>query len=156
MTIELTVPGEPQGKLRAKAVRIGKHVSTYTPGKTVKFETYIRELFAVKYSDFVPLEGALMLKFIAWVSIPMSTSKKKKILMQEGVIRPTKKPDVDNIEKLILDALQSLAFKNDSQFVSVLSFKYFSERPRLEIKIEEAKFNEWIREKLDKIDSVTS
>ena len=156
MKIELTVPGEPQGKLRAKAVRIGKHISTYTPDKTVKYETYIRELFATKYPEFVPLENALLLKFIAWVSIPKSTSKKKKILMQKGEIRPTKKPDIDNIFKVILDALQSLAFRNDSQFVAALPLKYYSERPRLEIKIEEAKFNEWIREKLDKIDSVTS
>jgi len=156
MKIELVVPGEPQGKLRAKAVRIGPHVSTYTPDKTVKFETYIRELFAVKYPDFVPMEGALILKFIAWISIPKSTSKKKKILMQKGVLRPTKKPDIDNIEKLILDALQSLAFKTDSQVVAVLSFKYCSERPRLEIKIEEAKFDEWIRNRLDKIDPFTS
>jgi len=156
MIIELTVPGEPQGKLRAKAVRMGKHISTYTPDKTVKYETYIRELFATKYPEFVPLEGALMLKFIAWVSIPKSTSKKKKILMQKGEIRPTKKPDIDNILKVILDALQSLAFNNDSQFVASVPLKYYSERPRLEIKIEEARFDEWIRKRLDKIDSVTS
>lgn len=156
MKIELVVPGEPQGKLRAKAVRIGEHVSTYTPDKTVKFETYIRELFAVKYPDFVPMEGALILKFIAWVSIPKSTSKKKKVLMQQGVIRPTKKPDIDNILKVILDALQSVAFRNDSQFVAGLPLKYYSERPRLEIRIEEAKFDEWIRKRLDKIDPFNS
>jgi len=139
--IQLTVPGEPQGKQRAKSARIGTgpkaYIKTYTPERTVNYETYIKQLFVVKYPDFVPVEGALELELTASCTIPASTSKKRKALMESNEIRPTKRPDVDNLVKIVMDALESLAYKNDSQIVDESTHKFFSIRPGLDIKIYE-------------------
>lgn len=131
--ISLTVPGEPQGKQRARWSPHGTH----TPQKTINYETYIKELFANKYRDFLPLESPLIMNLWIGLLIPKSTSKKKKMLMDEDFIRPIKRPDIDNIIKVVFDALQGLAFKNDSQFIQVLASKYYTEKPRLEIVIYE-------------------
>ena len=127
----LTIPGEPQGKLRPRWSPVG----TYTPKKTLNYEAYIKELFAVSYPEFIPLEGALMMKLEILLMIPKSTSKKKRKLMEERIIRPTKKPDFDNTIKTVCDALEGLAYKNDSQIVTSITHKFYSPRPRLEIEI---------------------
>jgi Holliday junction resolvase RusA-like endonuclease len=129
--IALTIPGEPQGKQRPRVSKFG----TYTPKKTVNYETYIKELFAIKYPNFIPLEGPLKMELYIYVLIPSSASKKKIRLMENGELLPTKRPDVDNIEKLVFDALEKLAYKNDSQICRVTKIKDYSRRPRLEITI---------------------
>jgi len=133
--ITLIVPGEPQGKLRPKAFRRGAHLGIYSPAKTVNYETYIKEMFAISYPDFVPLEGALRMTLTAWMMIPKSTSKKKAKLMDERIIRPAKKPDISNILKSVEDALNKLAYHDDSQIVTAIVHKFYSMRPRLEIEI---------------------
>lgn len=131
--INLRAPGEPMGKQRPRWSKFG----TYTPKKTLNYETYIKELFVHKYPKPVPMERALEIKIKAYLMIPASASKKKKALMEENKIKPTKKPDVDNCLKIALDALQGLAFKNDSQIVRADVSKQWSHTPRLEIRIRE-------------------
>lgn len=139
--IQLAIPGEPQGKQRAKAARIGKgptaYIKTYTPEKTVNYETYIKELFAIKYPDFIPVESELKMELQAWLMIPASASKKKRKLMQDLALKPGKRPDVDNVLKVVMDALEKLAYKNDSQIVEAHLYKFYAERPRLDIRISE-------------------
>ena len=129
--ITLTIPGEPRGKQRSKWFKHG----TYTPEKTVSYESYIKELFAIKYPEFIPLDSALTIQVWAGLLIPKSTSKKKEGMMKLGIIKPTKSPDADNILKTVMDSLEKLAYKNDSQIVRVVMDKDYSERPRLEITI---------------------
>jgi len=129
--ITLTIPGEPKGKQRPRWQKLG----TYTPKDTVNYESYIKELFAIKYPDFIPLDSALTVQIWAGLLMPKSTSKKKEGMMKLGIIKPTKRPDVDNILKTVMDALEKLAYKNDSQIVRVVIDKDYSERPRLEITI---------------------
>ena len=92
-------------------------------------------MFVISYPDFIPLEGPLRMQLIAWLMILKSTSKKKAKLMEERIIRPDKKPDWDNLGKVVSDALEGLAYKNDSQIVTGIIHKYYSVRPRLEIEI---------------------
>ena len=129
--ISLTIPGEPRGKQRPRWQKFG----TYTPKETVSYEAYIKELFAIKYPDFIPLDSALTVKIWAGLLMPKSTSKKKEGMMKLGILEPTKRPDVDNILKAVMDALEKLAYKNDSQICHVVIDKDYSDRPRLEITI---------------------
>ena len=129
--VSFEVPGQPQSKLRARWS--GHH--TYTPDKTVSFETYIKEMFVISYPDFIPLEGALRMTIIAYMMIPKSTSKKGTKLMIDRVIRPIGRIDIDNIAKVSFDALEGLAYKNDNQIVTAICHKYYAVRPRLEIEI---------------------
>jgi len=133
--ITLTVPGEPMGKGRPRWAKWG----IYTPKKTVNYETQIRERFSAEYPGFEPLTSAIRLELSAYLGIPCSESKRKQALMEAGAIRPKKRPDLDNIEKVVLDALQSIAFRNDSQVCAVDKMKWYSRTPRLEIRILEIK-----------------
>ena len=133
--VSFEVPGQPQGKLRPRAVRRGSHIGIYMPGKTVNYEVYIKEMFVISYPDFALLEGPLRMTVIAYMMIPKSTSKKRTKLMIDRIIRPTKKPDISNILKSAEDALNSLAYHDDKQIVTCICHKYYAVRPRLEIEI---------------------
>ena len=71
------------------------------------------------------------MRIIAYMRIPNSTSKKKKNLMRRGMIRPTKKPDIDNIFKVVADALNGVAYPDDKSIVDCQVRKFYSDRPRL-------------------------
>lgn len=131
MNIIFSVPGEPRGKGRAKWSKFG----TYSDRKTVNYETLIQERFNNKYPNFTPLNQALILTLTAFLLIPASKSKKKQLAMESEEIRPTKRPDYDNILKIVSDALEKLAYVNDAQIVDAVFHKYYSYTPHLLIEI---------------------
>ena len=78
------------------------------------------------------------MRITAYYSIPKSTSKKKRALMERFQIRPMKKPDNDNIVKVVQDALNEVAFHDDVQVVDCQLRKFYSDNPRLVVTIQEA------------------
>ena len=70
--------------------------------------------------------------------IPKSASKKKAQLMRERKIRPMKKPDFDNIGKIVCDSLNDIAYHDDAQIVDAQVRKFFSDDPRVVVTIQEA------------------
>lgn len=128
--IKLTIPGEPVAKGRPRVTQFG----TYTPTKTKNYETLVRELYIIQHGQTL-LDGELSVDIKAYFTIPKSTSKKKKEQMIDKSIRPIKKPDLDNVMKSITDALNEIAYKDDSQIVSASISKYYSEEPRVEVLI---------------------
>lgn len=135
--IELIIPGKPMGKQRGRTFihnKTGKS-TTLTPKETVNYETFIKQIFAMSgvHGYF---EGALRMKVTAYFEIPKSASKKQKGLMLNGGLRPTKKPDMDNIYKIVADALNTLAYHDDSQIVEAYVEKYYALEPRVEVRIE--------------------
>lgn len=133
--VEFEIPGEPQGKRRAPFVRAGHFIKSYTDKATVNYETFIREMFCVAYPGFVPLEGSLDVEIRAFCGMPKTISKKKRALMEGGELRPAKRPETDNLAKVVLDALTGLTFKNDSQVVGLIVEKAYSDRPRVEVEV---------------------
>lgn len=81
-------------------------------------------------------EGAMLdVRIIAYYEIPKSTSKKKRREMLEHRIRPTKKPDWDNIGKIVCDSLNLVAYHDDSAVVDAQVRKFYSETPRVDVMI---------------------
>ena len=105
MKYQFEVPGEIVGKERPRVNMYTGRV--YTPGKTKDYEFLIQQYFKIKYPRYEMLEGRLSINIIAYLKIPKSTSKAKVEEMLENKISPTKKPDVDNIAKSILDAMNN-------------------------------------------------
>lgn len=108
---------------------------SFTPDKTVFYEQLVRAEFVIGGNK--KLDGELVMKVKAFFAIPKSASHKKAALMECGVIRPTKKPDADNILKIVADALNKVAYDDDSQIVSASVEKYYSNQPRVEVEINE-------------------
>lgn len=132
---EFEMIGEITGKARPRMnMKTGK---VYTPIKTKYYEYYLRQWFIRAYPEFKPIVKKCKVNIIAYFEIPKSTSKKKKIEMLNNEIAPTKKPDIDNITKIILDAMNKFAFKDDTQVTKLEVEKRYSENPRIYVRIEE-------------------
>lgn len=123
------------GKGRPKFARRGNFVSTYTPEKTASYENLVKLYFQQAAQG--KLESALKADIFAYFPIPKSASKKQAEAMRNGIIRPVKKPDYDNIGKIICDALNEIAYKDDSQIVDGRVQKFYSDTPRVEVEISE-------------------
>lgn len=136
MKFRFMVPGEPVGKGRPRVVRRGGFTQTYTPEKTASYENLVKLEFQRQGGRMLK-DGPVFLSIQAWCGIPKSVSKRKREAMMGGLIRPTKKPDCDNVAKTIADALNGLAWRDDSQVVSLLVVKRFGEEPGVEVTIEE-------------------
>jgi Holliday junction resolvase RusA-like endonuclease len=130
--IKLTIPGQPTGKGRP---RLGKG-NVYTPRETVNYEDLVRKTYIIgNYGK--QLEGQLCMRIKAYYEIPKTASKNMIQGMTTGLIRPTKKPDIDNVIKIIADSLNGLAYRDDSQIVGIQAEKWYSTEPRVEVEIEE-------------------
>jgi len=129
------VPGEPKGKGRP---RFGKG-RTYTPEETVRYEALVRECFGEQCGYEMPFaeETPVIVNIWAAYGIPESYSKKKAAAARERKIFPTKKPDCDNIIKIICDALNGLAYVDDRQIVSVSCRKVYADEPYVGVYINE-------------------
>lgn len=132
--IRFTVLGNPFGKQRPKFARQGQFVQTYTPKETLLHEKRIAQVYenvanGRKFEKKAPLD----IQITAYYPIPQSTSKKKRKEMLEHKIRPVVKPDLDNVAKLIYDALNGVAWHDDNAIVDTQIRKFYSENPRVDI-----------------------
>lgn len=135
MIYEFEVPGKITGKGRPR-VNTTTAIA-YTPAKTKEYEELVKQYFILKYRRINPLEGRIKVEIKAYFSVPKNTSKKQKEEMLKQNISPIKKPDIDNIAKIILDSLNKLAFKDDNQITKLSMEKIYAEEERVYIKIEE-------------------
>lgn len=130
MTIEFFVPGEPQGKARARTYlpKGSKKYRSVTPDKTRMYEVRIRKAFLKAWSKndlAFPKDRPVRICVTAYYSPAASTSKRKLAQMQAGLLLPTKKPDLDNVIKAVCDALNKFAYHDDSQIVAIECSKAF-------------------------------
>jgi len=135
--IKFTIQGEPKGKGRPIFSRGNKFVRVYTPETTVNYENWVKICFQNAKQKLHT--GQLQAQIKCYMGIPKSCTKKKREESLNGKIRPTKKPDIDNIIKCIFDALNGLAYKDDKNIVSCTVDKWYSEEPRVEVEIWELK-----------------
>lgn len=135
--INFSIPGPPQGKARPRVVRAKSGMSlTYTPDKTVRYEELVRLRYKAAANGFKFPDGAqVCVQITARFPIPKSKSKKAKAQMLQGKIKPTKKPDSDNIIKIICDALNGIAYKDDAQVVLTQAGKEYSDDPRTDVRM---------------------
>lgn len=132
--IRFTVLGEPKGKGRP---RFNTHTGhAMTPKDTVNYESLVRFEYAQQTDGFRFQDDAMLdMRIMAYYSIPQSKSKKVKAAMKNHEIRPTKKPDMDNVVKIIADSLNQVAYRDDTQIVDCQCRKFYSEQPRVEVVI---------------------
>ena len=135
MIYEFEIPGMITGKGRPR-VNTTTAIA-YTPAKTKEYEELVKQYFIIKYRRINPLEGRIKINITAYFSVPKNTSKKQEENMLNNAISPTKKPDIDNIAKIILDALNKLAFKDDNQITKLEIEKKYGTEEKISVKVEE-------------------
>lgn len=120
--IDLTVPGQPRGKGRPKFVRATGRA--YTDKKTVNAEGEIVDAWNRAGAVRLP-DGPLELDVTAVLERPQGHWKRDGSLSTAGVrsVWPVKKPDVDNIVKLVMDALNGKAYRDDALVVHSVLWK---------------------------------
>lgn len=110
-----------------------------TPTKTAEYEN----LIAMKYQEAsggfkFEREAPLNVSLFFGMPIPSSTTKSRKAAMEEGVLKHIKKPDIDNLVKSVLDALNDIAWEDDSQIIRLNIQKEYSKEPYVYIRISES------------------
>lgn len=125
-----TVLGEPTAKARPRFSR-GR---TFTPQKTKEKEQEVINTYNENVGYV--FEGYLKLSIDMYFKVPKSDTKKNKELKLANILRPSKKPDIDNVIKLILDALNGVAYVDDVQVIELSARKFYSDTPRVEVTID--------------------
>lgn len=132
MSVEFTIPGKPMSKGRPRVTRYG----TYTPKETTNYETLVKWTYQT-LPERRFFEGQIMVHIAAYFPIPQRTSKKMRKQMLSYDVCYAHKPDCDNIAKIILDALNGIAYKDDGQVVSLTVDKLYSDEPRVVVTLSE-------------------
>ena len=120
-SISFKVPGKAIGKQRPRVTRRGH---AYTPKKTKEYEKHIQACFLEEHQGHKPWDCALKMTLVVYSEIPQSWSNKKKEKM--AWMPCDKKPDLDNICKAICDALEKLAYTNDSRIAEMVMKKVYT------------------------------
>lgn len=130
--IRILVPGEPVPKSRPRVV--GGHA--YTPRRTMEYEKQIALAYRAEHGNTSFETGVpLRMEVNFGLKIPTSKSKRVKRAMEDGEVRPTGRPDVDNLQKCVQDALNGVAYADDAQIVEVVASKRYAVYPGAEIVI---------------------
>lgn len=124
--IKLDLFGNPVPQKRPRFARRGNFVNCYDDQLKLK-EGYRWQLKSQYRND--PLEIPLALNLVFYMPIPSSFSGIKKRQMNNGVIAHSKKPDLDNLAKFVLDCLNGILFKDDSQICEIRMRKIYSNNP---------------------------
>lgn len=131
------IPGKVQAKQRP---RMNLHNGrVYTPQPTINYENFVKKCYwdYASQNGWAPFENAIRAEIEVFMPVAKSDSKKKRELKLSGQIRPTMKPDNDNIAKSVLDALNGLAYVDDKQIVELKVDKYYGAEPYVHVQLTE-------------------
>lgn len=126
--------GKPVAKARPRITRQG---FAYTPTKTVNYENLVRYTFQSEFPNHKPFEEIIEASITAIFEVPKSYSKKKTKELLETHNNYNHKPDLDNIAKIILDSLNGIAYRDDSQVTILHLNKEYGEQAKVIIELKE-------------------
>lgn len=123
--ITITIPGKPFAWRRARSN--GK--VRFKDKATVDQEATLQAI-ALKHFD-KPFDGPVEITVRAWFKVPDSWSRKKR---EATIWTPhTAKPDLDNLEKMVGDSWNRIAWLDDSQIAKKDSAKLWADRDQMTI-----------------------
>ena len=139
MTVMVTfkVDANPVGKQRARYVKRGNFVQTYTPDKTRNYETLIKAAAIEAMGASEPLETPINLYLYIRAPIPKSLSKKRLEACLNGLEKPIKKPDASNVLKSVEDAMNGVVYKDDSQIINIHVTKVYCSVSGIDVCVKE-------------------
>ena len=136
MMVKFEIPGEAVPKARPRVVNVHGFSRTYTPKRTTNFENLVKVMYTESYPDVV-LSGPLAMEIRVFFQIPKSATKKNRTKWLTGRYPVTKRPDLDNLIKSICDALNKVAYDDDSQVAEIHITKEYGEIPKTMVTLKE-------------------
>ena len=135
LSVSFFVPGQPVGKGRPRAAKRGSHIQLYTPEKTSSYESLVATAAHGAMRGAEPIRGACHVDMDIRLMVPMSWSAKRRNQALDGLVFPTKKPDLDNILKAVFDAINGIVWEDDVQAVYVQAVKRYSAVPGVHVNV---------------------
>lgn len=136
-SVYFVVYGTPIGKGRPRATSRGGFVRMYTDAKTLGFEAAVADEARIAMKEWEPFDTPMQLQLSAYYPIPKSWSKKKRQQAVDGDLHPQVKPDLDNVLKAVLDAINGVVYVDDSQVINMVATKRYSTDARIEVYVHE-------------------
>ena len=132
----VVVEGKIKGKARPRFnTKTGR---AFTTKDTMTYENLVKRCYQEQCGKW--LNGAIRARIRVYYKIPKSYTKKRIKAIRDGLEMPLKKPDSDNIAKIVLDSLNKIAFDDDAQVVELTVIKRWTEeQERIEFELEEVK-----------------
>lgn len=132
----ISLAGAPQGKGRARSFIKGNgRIGSYTPERTRTYEGMIRTAAMAEMVGRQPLDQPLEIVLRAIFPIPKSWSLHKQAKALVGEIKPTGRPDLDNIAKAWKDALNGVVYRDDSLIVRATMDKRYGQAPAVVVTV---------------------
>lgn len=129
--VAFSVPGEPVAFARAR-LNGKRH---FTPSAQRAYMGSVGLFAARAMAGADPFEGPLEVQVRAVYSHPASWSEKKKASVRWRV----SKPDCDNVGKLVLDAMNSIVFRDDAQVADLRIQKAYGSFSGLWVSVQQLK-----------------
>jgi Holliday junction resolvase RusA-like endonuclease len=133
--LSFTIPGEPKGKGRPRIVKIGGLSRLAADKKTVSYEGLVALAAERALAGRTMLDGPLSLHVTVRLCPARSASRKVAAAMLAGEIAPTKKPDLDNVIKAVLDGCNGVAFRDDVLVTRISASKVYAACPGVDVEI---------------------
>lgn len=137
MSVKFSVVGKIYPKQRPRARVCGGYAHIYTPNETQEYESLIKQCAMLSGAGKEALDGAFSIDITAYFEMPKSYSKKKRQrLLEDGWCCNAK--DIDNVAKIVLDALNGYIYTDDHKCVSLRVRKKWADNgiERLEVIID--------------------
>lgn len=137
--LSFTVPGAPYGKGRPRVGRVQGRPRLFTPDKTLAYESLIAAVAHAAMAGRPLYDGPVSATLLIRCAVPASWSKRKQADALAGLIRPTTKPDVDNVEKAVFDGMNGVVWRDDVQVVDVVKSKAYAATPGVWVEVRPAR-----------------
>ena len=132
IVVEGTIRGKQRPRFNTKTGR------AFTSNQTINYENWIKQCYIEQSNKL--LQGAIRARIEIYYSVPKSYSKRKIEAIKDGTDYPMKKPDSDNVAKIVLDSLNKIAYDDDKQVVELTVLKRWTfGNERIEFEVEEIK-----------------
>lgn len=125
--------GTPRGQGRPRFSRAN---GAYKSSEDKAYERALCMAYWAEHAGKRPLDGPLTIRIKAIFPIPKSKPKQEQELMRRGEIKPTCRPDMDNIQKSVLDALNKVAFPDDKAVTWLIGQKIYGDVPGVYVEID--------------------
>lgn len=133
--ISFTVPGEPVGKARPRVTIAGGRAHAYTPAKTAAYEQLVAVYASAAMKKAPLLEHPVRVRLDIYCKVPGTWSKKRRTNALAGIERPAKKPDLDNVVKILADGMNGIVWVDDAQIVELSCSKHYALEPYVSVSV---------------------